>query len=224
VSEALKTWGEDARRLFGAAREPSGLERAVVTFHRRVDEVMALSFEGHRVQVACARGCSHCCHLRLTVTPAEAFALADWLQSHFAPAQLQEVIARLEANAARTRALGTEGRKRTSIACALLGADGACTAYEARPAQCRRYHSLDVRSCEAFHRDPSNEALESPLHEAAAHNAAVIVTQAQHGARAHGLDAEQVDITFALLAALQDPRTRRRWRDGKKPFVAATPA
>lgn len=221
MSGDLERWGEDARALFREAREPARLARAVVTFHRRVDEVVQRTIEGHGLQAACARGCSHCCHLRLTVLPAEAFALAAWLRTHFAPAQLEAVRAKLRANAQRTRELGTEGRKRTSLACALLGDDGACTAYEARPAQCRRYHSLALPACEAFRRDPTNEALESPLHPAVAHNAAVIITQAQHGARGAGLDADPVDINFALLAALEDPKAQRRWRDGKKPFASA---
>lgn len=224
MSAELKSWGEDAPRLFARARERRELGRAVVTFHRRVDEAVALTLAGHSVAPACSRGCDHCCHLRLTVTPAEAFALADWLTAHFTPERLREVTARLQENASRTRELGTEARKRTSLACALLGADGACTAYEARPAQCRRYHSLDVHACESFRRDPTNEALESPLHPAAAHNAAVIITQAQHAARDHGLDAEPVDINFALLAALGDARASRRWRDGKKPFVGVPAA
>jgi len=220
MSDALAAWGADARRLFGEARDDEGLGRAVVTFHRRMDEVVQRTVEGHALEPACRRRCDHCCHLRLTVLPAEAFALADWLRAHFDRARLEQVQARLRANAQRTRELGEEGRKRTSLACALLGEDGACTAYAARPAQCRRYHSLSLAACEAFRRDPTNESLESPLHPAIAHNAAVIVTQAQHGARDAGLDATPVDINFALLAALEEPKARRRWRDGKKPFVA----
>lgn len=57
------------------------------------------------------------------------------------------------------------------------------------------------------------------MHPALAHNAAVIVTQAQHGTRAAGLDAENVDFNLALLEALENPKAWRRWKDGKKPFV-----
>ena len=226
MSEPLSSWGADARRLFRDASDAKGVERAVVTFHRRVDEVVQRTVEGHGLRPACRRACSHCCHLRLTVLPAEAFALADWLRARFTAERLEHVRAKLRANAQRTRELGEEGRKRTSLACALLGDDGACTAYAARPAQCRRYHSLSLAACETFRGDPANETLESPLHPAVSHNAAVIITQAQHGARDAGLDAEPVDINFALLAALEDPSARRRWRDGKKPFpnaAAATP-
>jgi Fe-S-cluster containining protein len=111
------------------------------------------------------------------------------------------------------------GRKRTNLACALLADDGTCSAYEARPAQCRRYHSLRLASCEAFHANPSNDALESPLHPALAHNAAVIITQAQQAARAAGLDADNVDLNIALHAALTNPKAWRRWKDAKKPFL-----
>jgi hypothetical protein len=171
------------------------------------------------VPVDCKAGCSYCCHLRLEVQPHEAFTLAAWLRRRFTPAALAGVIARLKENSAQTRAIGAEARKRTSMACALLAPDGACTAYEARPAQCRRYHSMRVATCKAFFDEPANESLESPMHPAVAHNGAVIITQAQHAVRAAGMDAENEDINLALLEALENPAAWRRWKDGKKPFV-----
>jgi Fe-S-cluster containining protein len=213
-------WAAEARAAFAAARDPAGLARAVVTFHRRVDDVLAASVRGHGVATACALGCNHCCHLRLTVQPYEAFALAAWLRRRFSPAELTAVTARLEDNAARTREMGVEARKRTNLRCALLGDDGACTAYEARPAQCRRYHSLRLETCKSFYDNPADDTLESPLHPALAHNAAVLITQSQHAVRDEGLDAEPEDINLALLEALANPKAWRRWRDGKKPFPA----
>jgi hypothetical protein len=214
------TYDDEARAAFVAARDPARLATAVVKFHRAVDAVVAATVEGHALRLACTRGCSYCCHLRLEVQPHEAFAIAAWLRRHFTPAQIEGVVERLRDNVARTEAIGTEGRKRTNIACALLGPDGTCSAYEARPAQCRRYHSLRVESCAEFHANPANETLESPLHPALAHNAAVIITQAQHAVRAAGLDAENVDFNLALLAALENPKAWRRWKDGKKPFAS----
>jgi hypothetical protein len=118
----------------------------------------------------------------------------------------------------RTRALGKEARKRTNIPCALLGEDGACTAYEARPAQCRRYHSTSVDPCTAFHAT-HDDTIESGMHEAVAHNSGVIITQARHAVRAMELDDSSVDMNFALLEALENPKAWRRWKDGKKAFV-----
>lgn len=220
AAERLANWGKDAQGAFAQARDPARLATAVVTLHRRVDEVLATTIEGHGVKVACARGCSFCCNLRVQVQPYEAFTLAAWLRRHFDPARLEGVLARLRANVARTRELGEEARKRTNIACALLGEDGACTAYEARPAQCRRYHSTDVAPCTAFHQS-HDESIEAAMHEAVAHNADVIITQGRHAVRAAGLDDASVDMNVALLEALENPKSWRRWRDGKKPFVGS---
>jgi hypothetical protein len=217
---SLSAWGDDARGAFSGARDPARLEAAVVRFHRTLDATIAATVEGHGLALDCKRGCSHCCHLRVHVQPHEAFALAAWLRRHVEPERLAEIVRRLKENVARTRELGEEARKRTNIACALLAPDGACSAYEARPAQCRRYHSLRLAACEAFRTQP-DESIESPLHPALAHNAAVIITQAQHAVRAAGLEAENADLNFALLEALENPKAWRRWKDGKKPFVGA---
>ena len=219
-AERLGSWGRESRGAFGEARDPARLATADITFQRRVDEVLATTIEGHGVKVACARGCGYCCSLRVQVQPAEAFTLAAWLRRHFSPERLAQVVARLRSNAARTRELGDEGRKRTNLPCALLGDDGACTAYEARPAQCRRYHSTSVDPCKAFNEDPTRDAIDSGMHEKVAHNADVIITQARHALREAGLDETPVDMNIALLEALENPKAWRRWRDGKKAFPA----
>ena len=220
AAERLANWGKDAGPAFAQARDPARLASAVVTLHRRVDEVLATTIEGHKVPIACARGCSYCCNLRVQVQPYEAFTLAAWLKRNFAPERLAGVLARLRANVSKTRELGEEARKRTNIACALLGEDGACTAYEARPAQCRRYHSTDVLPCRTFH-DTHDDRIEAAMHQAVAHNADVIITQGRHAVRAAGLDDASVDMNVALLEALENPKSWRRWRDGKKPFVGS---
>ena len=216
----LADWGTDSRQAFAAARDPARLATAVVTFHARVDEVLDVSIAGRGVKVACARGCSYCCHLRVEIQPAEAFALAAWLQRTASAERLAAVIARLRSNVQNTRALRAEARKRVNMACALLGEDGACTAYEARPAQCRRYHSVSVDPCREFFDNPALDTLESGIDPAVAHNADVIITQARHALRADGLDDTPADMNIALLEALENPKAWRRWRSGKKPFVA----
>jgi Fe-S-cluster containining protein len=218
TAERLAGWGKESQGAFAQAREPARLASAVVTFHQRVDEVLATTIEGHKVPVACSRGCSWCCSLRVQVQPYEAFTLAAWLKRAFDAKRLAAVVERLKANVARTRELGEEQRKRTNIACALLGPDGACTAYEARPAQCRRYHSTDLAPCKAFF-DSHDDSIEAALHQAVAHNADVIITQGRQAVRAAGLDDTSVDMNEALLEALENPKAWRRWRDGKKPFV-----
>jgi len=216
----LSNWGAESRQAFKDARDPKKLATAVVTFHKRVDQVLETTIANHGVKVACTRGCSYCCSLQVEVQPHETFTLAQWLKRHFSPERLAAVTVKLRDNAAKTHAMGADARKRSNIACALLGDDGACTAYEARPAQCRRFHSVDVEICKSSYANPADDSIQSPVNSAVAHNAQVIVTQAQHAVREAGLEAESMDMNLALLEALENPKAWRRWRDGKKPFVA----
>lgn len=74
----------------------------------------------HDPAPACARGCSHCCWLRVEITTAEASLLA---------AALPEGDPRRERVAARATEvgrLGRDARLRARVPCALLGDDGAC--------------------------------------------------------------------------------------------------
>ena len=215
------TWDVEARRDFALARDAERLNVAVIKFHRRLDEVIDASLAGHAVKVACTRGCSFCCSLQVQVQPHETFTLAEWLRRQFSTERLAEVTARLRDNVAKTREMGDAARKRSNLACALLGDDGACTAYEARPAQCRRFHSTRLEVCKASYANPADDSLESPAHPTVTHNADVIITQAQHAVRDAGLDATPIDMNLALLEALENPKALRRWRDGKNPFVNA---
>ena len=212
-------WPEQARRLMGAAREPAGARIAVIRFHRTVDEVIDASRRGHAVEVACRRGCHWCCNMPVMVQAHEAFALADWLREHFTPAALEAVRKKARDNAERTRALGFEARSRTNLPCSLLGPEGECSAYEARPAQCRKFHSVSLETCRASFAHPEDDSILTPEHAAVAHNASVIITQARNAAQAAGFDANVYDLNIALVEALDNPKARRRWRDGKKAFV-----
>ena len=216
----LKGWGNESRDVFAGSRDPKQLTTAVIKLHARVDEVVSETIRGHGIKLACDRGCSYCCSMRVEVHPYEAFRLADWLRRNFSAERLAGVIQRLRANVERSRPLGRQGRALASIPCALLGDDGACTAYEARPAICRRYHSTDVARCKTFH-DAPDPAVLAASHDALLHNASVIITQARHAVRAAGLNDEPEDMNFALLEALENPKAFRRWKDGKAPFPGA---
>ena len=219
MSPVASPYLAEAARDFSRAREPQQLSTAVVRLHRRVDEILAASVQGHGVRTACAAGCGHCCSLLVEVMPAEAFHLASWLRQRLAGSVLDGVVARLRNNVAVTSGLGSsEARKHANLACALLGPDNRCMAYEARPAQCRRCHSTSLAACEEMYARPEDDTLESPMHPAVAHNAAVIAAQAREAQVAQGFDAAPRDLNVALLEALVNPKAWRRWRDGKKAF------
>ena len=136
----------EARRSLADAGDPQAMARAVVRFHRKVDEVLAASISGHAVAVACARGCGYCCHMQVDILPPEAFTLAAWLRRHFDATRLAGVIERLRANARHTRAVN-RGAQARHIPCACWS--GQCLhAYEAAPASAA-LHSPNLRTARA---------------------------------------------------------------------------
>jgi hypothetical protein len=97
-------------------------------------------------EAACRKGCSYCCHTRVTVTAPEIFVLArslrkDWSNPdnpRFAAFRAGEAVTRGGLSDTNSPA----GRK----ACLFL-VDNACSVYTARPLPCRAYASLSLPAC-----------------------------------------------------------------------------
>ena len=103
-----------------------------------------------RAQWDCARGCAHCCHLKVEVTPFEAEALSR--------IATPEITLRIRRNAAATRGLGAAAYRALRIPCAFLSDDGACLAYDVRPLRCRAHVSTSEPSCAAVLRGEEDRA------------------------------------------------------------------
>lgn len=95
-----------------------------------------------RPDVTCRPGCAHCCAILNLVTLPEALVLADHLKATRSPEELAAYRLKLDnylrehfpkPDPSITRYSHFEKR----APCTLLGEDGLCTAYEARPGVCR---------------------------------------------------------------------------------------
>jgi Fe-S-cluster containining protein len=95
----------------------------------KVDAFFARVQDRHGADMQCGSGCSDCCHVRLTITAAEAKAIREELAGW--PAD------RRAALAARAAAAPTDR-------CAALDPAGRCSVYAARPFVCRS-HGAPVR-------------------------------------------------------------------------------
>lgn len=98
----------------------------LVELHAKVDAFFARVEARHGDDMQCRTGCSDCCHVRLSVTAAEAAAIraetAAW------PTVRRRSLA----------AVGPEDR------CAALDGEGRCRIYAARPIVCRS-HGAPIR-------------------------------------------------------------------------------
>ena len=117
--------------------------------------------EGERV--SCRKGCSHCCHLLVEVSWAEAMEIAQWLGT-LMDSERDHFLGRLKENAEVARALFLQSQEdkqyvgcvlddETEISdqthdqyfygekrpCPFLSEAGACQAYSVRPSACRMH-------------------------------------------------------------------------------------
>jgi Fe-S-cluster containining protein len=173
-----------------------------------------------RVDVACERGCSYCCHLRVEIRPHEAFVLAHHIQSRLSAEQQVQVLARLEETLRRIAPLSAAQYIRAGIPCALLD-ERACSVYEGRPATCRKYYSVSVATCRDAFKDtaaPLTGELEDEQVRLAGNAVALGYAKGLEDA---GYDTTLYELHFALYKALTDPKAGKRYRQRKKAFVGA---
>jgi Fe-S-cluster containining protein len=171
-----------------------------------------------KVEVACARGCSYCCHLRVEIRPHDAFVLAEHIETRFTAERRARAIARIEENLARIGQLTPEQHIRAGIPCALLE-ESVCSVYEGRPATCRKYYSVSVETCRNAFNDTS-APLTGEIEDGQVRLAgnAVALGYAK-GLEDSGYDATLYELHYALHNALTNPEAETLYRNGKRPFV-----
>lgn len=164
---------------------------------------------------ACARGCSHCCHMWTALRAPEALFIAAAM-----PGELRAAV---DTAHAETVALSYEERLRLVRPCPLLQ-DDACSLYEARPIGCRTAASTDAAVCARAYRLLSDEDIPQPLiflNQRAGYALALA------GALRHaGHPAGAYELNGALHAALARPDAEAAWLRGEDVFagVALDPA
>jgi hypothetical protein len=95
----------------------------------KVDAFFDRAITRHGAEMKCNTGCSHCCHVRLSITAVEAVAIRDEMAGW--SAERRAALARNVAAARTDR-------------CAALDDGGRCLVYAARPIVCRS-HGAPIR-------------------------------------------------------------------------------
>lgn len=165
---------------------------------------------GPRDLIQCSRGCSHCCHMWVSVTAPEALILAAHLRS--TGRNTEHLLER----AARTRDLSFDARATFVAPCPLLGENHACSVYDVRPIACRTATSTDAELCRRSYLELSGEDIPTPLFFMMERAAYAIALKGAF--KRAGLATSAYELNSALSVALMTPNAEQRWLDGEDIF------
>ena len=202
----------------GSPADAAAARMQTVRMYGRLAALQDAAVAGDNVVLACKRGCSYCCHLRVEIRPHDAFVLAQHLRTRVDAGQRARAVARIEETLGRIAALSPEQHVRAGIPCALLE-DGVCSAYEARPSTCRKYHSVSVETCRDAFNDTSAPLTGEIEHEQVRLAGNAVALGHAKGLEDAGYDATLYELHYALHRALTDPKAEKRYRRGKRAFV-----
>jgi hypothetical protein len=145
----------DALRDPVAAARATGAQQAACAAFEQAWAAARAGVEAEGA-IACAAGCSACCHQHVAILPLEAVAIAQTLAGD-ANSRWRE---RLAESSARIGGMDAMTRRRARIPCAFLADDGACGIYAFRPIRCRGVHARDAALCLSQTDDPDAAAAE----------------------------------------------------------------
>lgn len=187
--------------------------KAISAFYRRMDDALSRAPEA----IACNGNCSYCCHYHVYVTPVEVFAIVEYMEKHFDAGKRTEVSEKLAMNIAQTKDMTVEEHIATNIKCSLLSDAGRCLIYEVRPTACRQHHAINRTSCEVTFYDTASTMtnIMSPVRKVVSEG---FIVSAALAAAAIGTDATSYEMNSALLEAMTNKASIKRWRDGKTAF------
>ena len=220
VSPALQAAFDRERNDSRARARPDAVTARThtVRMYGRLAALQAQVMADEKVDVACKCGCSYCCHLRVEIRPHEAFVLAQHIRTRLTPEEGARILARIKENLAPIASLSREQHVRAGIPCALLE-ENACSVYEARPAACRKYHSVSVVVCRAAFNDTSAPLIGEIEHEQVRLAGNAVALGYAKGLEEAGYDAGLYELHYALYRALIDSKAEKRYRRGKRAFV-----
>lgn len=189
-------------------RNPADLLSVLGSARKEFDRAFASAPDAAKQSVACRSGCDACCHVPVGVQAHEVLIAAQYVQTHFSPADLDEVIARAANH--RSAFAGRSNAERTALRtpCVLLR-DGACSIYEARPEACRSHHSHNAAACRT-NLESGREDIDVYIAGVRGRMFAVMLAIDQAAAEA-GFDGQAYDFGSALHEALTNSLCAVRW-------------
>lgn len=205
-----------------AAPDDAGRAAALVALHADTatqvgtltDEFLATDPTGPAVRksIACAKGCSFCCHANIEVTIIEAIAVAQRVATD--PGLSESVLT----IAPKVDGIPPWMRYDLRIPCPLLR-DGACSIYDVRPRVCRAHVSYDVRLCEEVLTSGNSRSLAPMVTFGWPRTVSKAIGHGIVGALEHErVQSFTVEMTIAVETILRAPDSVARWLRGVSVF------
>ena len=207
------------RSLFDRGIPGAVAAAAAASDRAAVLERTALATEPPASPVACAKGCPACCVSKVAVVAPEVLRIAEHLRRSLSPEAFAALVERVRAADERTRGLSRAERARAAVPCPLL-VDGACSVHEVRPLICRGWTSLDAEACARHFAHPDGAPV-PPSYRVAYELASAVLAGVGRAALDAGRDGRLLELTAALLIALEDPGAAADWDVGHPAFSPA---
>ncbi len=167
--------------------------------------------------IACHKGCSTCCTLRVTATAPEVLLIARYI-AHTDQVNTELNLANRVAKANQTtRGLNEEQRVKLRRRCPFI-MKGACTIYPVRPLACRGHACYDAKACIDA---ASGKIDEIPISEPHRLFRGLVQNALQSALRDAGYAWHLYELNQALTLALNDNSSLKRWADGEAVFESA---
>ena len=106
-------------------------------------------------EIKCAKSCSFCCHLSVSVNAHEIFPIIRYIRANLPSSKISSILRVANQNYELTKDMSYEEGKRVNTKCPLLSSKGECLCYVVRPSVCRYYHSKNISLCKQFFDDPT---------------------------------------------------------------------
>jgi Fe-S-cluster containining protein len=209
-----KTGAAVLRRL-RKTKNPADLLSVLSSAHKEFDRAYASAPVAAKETVACRAGCDACCHVPVGLLAHEVLIAAQYVQTHYSPADLEALIARAAEHRAAFAGKSNGERMLLRTPCVLLR-EGSCSIYEARPEACRSHHSNNAVACRT-NLDSGREDIDMYVTGVRGRMFAVMLAIDQAVAEA-GFDGRAYDFGSALHEALTNSLCAVRWLQRQPAF------
>jgi uncharacterized protein len=163
----------------------------------------------------CVPGCGYCCHLRVSISVAEALIILGYLQEHDQQYKYKERVKNLRAPLAQRAVSDNSWWLENSIPCLFLDPKTLlCTIYEVRPFTCRAYHSLDIQQCKAGFFNRTEIAI--PCYPDFKRSRELYSVAFELALADLGLQSDQFELSSTIGLFLQSPHQVKEWAQGKR--------